>query len=226
MKTLVIIPAYNEEESILKTINEFNRQIKGVEETIDYVVINDGSKDNTKDVLEKNNIFYLEHVINKGLDAAVKTGITYALKNDYDYITQFDGDGQHNSRYLPEMINMMSECDIVIGSRFLGGKKPWSMRMLGSKVLSNLIFFRVCGKQRITDPTSGQRMMNQKVMKSCLEHSSASEPSVVTMHINKGFVVKEILVEMNEREAGESYLNFSRSIYYMIEQTLAIFLGY
>ncbi len=227
MKTLVIIPAHNEEESILKTINSLKREIEKSEYLIDYIVINDGSKDNTENVLIDNKINHLTHIVNKGVGAGIKSGMLYALENDYTYVTQFDADGQHIAEFIPGLIeNMQLGYDVSIGSRFLGDKKPWSLRMLGSKILSNLIWIKVGFKQKITDPTSGQRMMNQSIMHQYILDAAASEPAFAVKYIKKGYKVGEIKVDMNEREEGESHFNITNSIFFMLEQTMAIVFGY
>ncbi len=227
MKTLVIIPAHNEEESIVKTIDSLKEVIQESEHFIDYIVVNDGSKDSTEAVLIENNIHHLTHIVNKGVGAGIKSGILYAIKHDFDYVTQFDADGQHNAEFIPYLIeNMQKGYDVSIGSRFLDSKKPWSLRMLGSKILSNLIYVKVGFKQKITDPTSGQRMMSRNVMQEYLRDAAASEPAFAVKYIRKGFKVGEIKVEMNEREAGVSHFNMVNSVYFMLEQTLAIVFGY
>lgn len=228
MKTLVIIPAHNEEESIINTITSLQQVINQHPETIvDYVVVNDGSVDNTKQILKENNIPHVNHIVNMGVGAAIKTGIIYAQELGYDNVTQFDADGQHNAEFIYDLIAGINEGnDIVIGSRFVNKKKPFSMRMIGSRILSILITFRSFGKLKVTDPTSGQRMFNSKVQRTYLEDASCSEPAFAIKYFQKGFKVKEIQVEMNERLAGESHFNFLNSIKFMLEQSLAIIFGF
>lgn len=117
MKILLIIPAYNEEENILNTIN----QIKEFSDEIEYVVINDGSKDNTLKILETNNINHVNLVCNLGIGGAVQTGYKYAYENDYDIAIQFDGDGQHDVNYIQTICEPIIEgvADMCIGSRYL-----------------------------------------------------------------------------------------------------------
>ena len=100
MKALVIIPAYNEEGIIVDTINNLKANTKNV----DYVVINDGSIDNTKNVLIKNNINFIDLSINVGIGGAVQTGYKYAYKHNYDVAIQFDGDNQHDPKYIDDLI--------------------------------------------------------------------------------------------------------------------------
>ncbi|MGL5020951.1 MAG: glycosyltransferase family 2 protein, partial [Mycoplasmatales bacterium] len=165
MKTLVIIPAFNEEESIVNTINKLEKYIQSQKKyEIDYIVINDGSTDNTEKVLIDNNYNFITHIINMGVGGGIKTGIIYSIENGYDNVMQYDADGQHNPEYIVPLIKQIeSGYDIAIGSRFVDSRKHWSMRMLGSKVLSNLIWLKSGFKQKITDPTSGQRIISSKV---------------------------------------------------------------
>ena len=228
MKYLVIIPAYNEEESIVKTVTNLKATLsKNKKYLVDYIVINDGSIDNTKKVLEDNNILHINHIINMGVGAAIKSGIYYSLEHNYDAVMQFDADGQHNPEYIFDLIEKLNEgYDIVIGSRFLTQKKPISLRMLGSNILSSLIFIKSKGKLKITDPTSGQRIIGKRLQKIYLQEASSSEPAFINKYFKRNFKIKEIQVTMNEREAGESHFNVMNSIKFMLEQSLAILLGY
>lgn len=228
MKALIIIPAYNEEESILKTVDNLSQKLAQCPEYhVDYIVINDGSKDNTRLILEENHIPHINQFINMGVGTAIQTGIMYAQKQNYDYVMQYDGDGQHRPENIFKLIDEAEKgYDIVIGSRFLKEKKPFSLRMLGSRILSFLISVRSLGKLKITDPTSGQRILNKKVMSVYSDDSSCSEPNFAIKYYEKGFRLKEIQVEMNEREAGESHFNFLNSVKFMLEQSLAIILGF
>ena len=100
MKTLVIIPAYNEEESILRVV----RNLENADIDCDYVVINDCSKDSTGKILDDNNINHIDLPVNLGLTGAVQTGYKYAYYNNYDAAIQFDGDGQHLPEYIPSLV--------------------------------------------------------------------------------------------------------------------------
>ena len=228
MKTLVIIPAHNEEESILKTIENLKKIINSQKKyKIKYVVVNDGSTDDTKKILRDNKIPHINHIVNMGVGTAMKSGIIYSMEKDIDNITQFDGDGQHNAEYIFDLIKGIEEgFDIVIGSRFLTNKKHTSIRMLGSKILSMLIYIKSGFKQRITDPTSGQRILSKNVKEVYLNDASSSEPSFVIKYFKKDYKIKEVQVEMNERQAGESHFNVMNSIKFMLEQSLAIVFGY
>lgn len=137
MKVLVIIPAYNEAENIERVITDLKR--RGGE--VDYVVINDGSKDNTAKICRDHEYELLDLPVNLGLAGAFQAGMRYAYQNGYDAAIQFDGDGQHDPAYIVPMAEMMDgeDYDIVIGSRFCEKKKPRTLRMLGSRLISTAI---------------------------------------------------------------------------------------
>lgn len=218
-KVLAIVPAYNEEGSLSATIDELSR----VAPEVDYLVINDGSRDKTGELCKANGYTYVSHPTNLGLTAGVQTGMKYAMRHGYDMAIQFDADGQHDPAFISALVDKMGETgsDIVIGSRFVTQKKPNSLRMLGSNLISNMIRFTT-GK-RIMDPTSGMRLYNSAVIEIFATQGWASpEPDTLACLIRKGFKVEEVQVSMRERSAGESYLNFSRSISYMLNTCTSI----
>ena len=160
MKTLIVIPAYNEALNIVKTVNDIKQNAPDV----DYVVVNDGSKDNTLEVLKEHNFNYIDGFCNLGLFGAVQTGFKLALLNDYDIVIQFDGDGQHSAKYIKSLIDEIGKGnDIVIGSRFVTEKKPFTARMLGSRLIAFSI--RLMTGKKIADPTSGFRAYNRACIK-------------------------------------------------------------
>lgn len=218
MKVLIIIPAYNEELNIEKTVNDVKNNTE-----YDYVVVNDCSKDNTKKVCEKNEFNMISLPVNYGLTSGIQIGMKYAYENNYDIAIQFDGDGQHQAKYIKNLVEKIEKenCDIAIGSRFEKEKKPHSMRMLGSNIIQFAIKL-VTGK-RITDPTSGMRAYNKKAIKEFITNTSLTpEPDTIVYMIKKGLNVQEVQVEMKEREFGESYLNTFKSIEYMLSMMFSI----
>lgn len=219
-KTLIIVPAYNEALNIEKTIND----IKLNAPNMDYVIINDGSKDHTAEVIEKNNFNCIHGFLNLGLFGAVQTGFKYALEHDYDAVIQFDGDGQHSAKYLSDMVKEIENgTDIVIGSRFVSEKKPMTARMLGSRLISFAI--AVMTRKRIKDPTSGLRAYDRAVMKEyATDMNNPPEPDTLVYMLRKKYKIKEIQVEMSEREFGESYLDLANTIKYMSRMLVSIFL--
>lgn len=218
LKTLIIIPAYNEELNIRKTIDDIKKNAPDV----DYVVINDGSKDNTLDVLKKYNFHYINGFQNQGLFGAVQTGFRWALLNNYDVAIQFDGDGQHSASYIGLLVKAIEEGnDIAIGSRFVTEKKPFSARMLGSRLLSFAI--KLTTGKAIKDPTSGFRAYDKECIRLYAEDSNnPPEPDTLVCMIRNGKKIKEVQVTMSEREFGESYLNPVNSIKYMGRMLISI----
>ena len=160
MRVCLIIPSYNEEDNILRVYKD----IKTNAPEYDYIFINDCSTDNSKKVFAENNLKVINLPVNLGLTGAVQTGYKYAYENGYDCAVQFDGDGQHKASYIKNLVDAIQNgSNIAIGSRFVTEKKPWSLRMLGSRLISACIFVRT-GKI-IKDPTSGFRMLDSKMMK-------------------------------------------------------------
>ena len=218
MKTLIIIPAYNEAENIERVVDNL---IQNYPE-YDYLIVNDGSKDKTRDICIKRGYNFLDMPINVGLTNGVQAGMMYAHKYGYDYAVQFDGDGQHDPQYISKMLEAMGEdCNICIGSRFVDVKKPKSLRMLGSNMISFIL--KLTTGKRLKDPTSGMRMFDKKIIKVMAETIDyGPEPDTVAHLIRSGARVKEVQVEMHDRVAGESYLNLTRSIKYMTHMFFSI----
>ena len=218
MRVLVIVPAYNEEESIKKVIDNLIDNYP----QYDYVIVNDGSKDKTSKICHENNYQIIDLPVNLGLTGAFQTGMKYAYREGYDCAIQFDADGQHLPEYIGMMVKKMQEgYDMVIGSRFVTQQKPGSLRMLGSRVISWAI--KVTTGVKVADPTSGMRLFNRVLIKEFAENINYEpEPDTVSFLIKQGVKVAEIQVEMKEREAGESYLNLSKSIVYMTKMFISI----
>jgi len=217
-KILIIIPAYNEEANILKTCEKIINYNMKNKTNYDMIVINDGSIDNTQKILEDNNISHINLIHNLGIGGAVQTGYKYAYDNNYDIAIQFDGDGQHQAKYLKDLITQIEEgnCDIAIGSRFVIQKKPVSLRMFGSMIIEKCI--KLTTGQKIKDVSSGMRAYNKKAIEELAKNPSLTpEPDTLVYMIKKGMKVKEVQVEMKDREFGESYLNTFKSIKYMID---------
>ena len=216
MKTLLIIPAYNEEGSLKKTVDS----LAGL--SVDYLVVNDGSKDGTAQVCRDNQYLFLDLSTNLGLAGAFQAGMKYAYRHDYDCAIQFDADGQHLPEYIVSLIAAIQDNDIAIGSRFLDKKKPRSLRMLGSELISLAI--RVTTGKKLTDPTSGMRAFNKRMIKYlALGLNYGPEPDTVSYLIKRANAkVIEIPVEMADRTAGESYLNPWTSVTYMLRMTISI----
>lgn len=218
MKCLVIVPAYNEEENIVRVIENLKENYAAY----DYVVINDGSSDNTASLCRKKGYELIDLPVNLGLAGAFQTGLKYAYRRGYDYAIQFDADGQHRPEFIGAMLNKIQEgYDIVIGSRFVTEKKPHSLRMLGSNLIS--LATRLTTGRKVKDPTSGMRMFNKKMIAEfALNLNYGPEPDTISYLLKQGATIAEVQVEMDERIAGESYLNLSKSVMYMMRMLLSI----
>ena len=222
MRVLAVIPAYNEEESIVPTMEEFLDTDTGC----DYVIINDGSSDETESICRQHGYNVVSHPTNLGLTAGFQTGVKYALANDYDAVIQFDSDGQHVPNYIRSMVEKMERdgVDIVIGSRFVKRKKSFSARMIGSRLITASI--KLTTGKTITDPTSGMRLFNRAMMEEFAKRFDfGPEPDSVAYLMRKGAKVSEVQVRMRDRTAGESYLNFAKSISYMARVVTSILIA-
>ncbi len=218
-KLLVIIPAYNEGENIERVVDNLIENYP----QYDYIIVNDGSKDNTLEICKAKGYHYIDMPINVGLTCGVQTGMMYAYQNGYEYAVQFDGDGQHDPAYLEAMLEAMSECDICIGSRFVTEKKPFTARMIGSRLIQYII--KLTTGKTIKDPTSGMRMFNRATIRAMAKQPDyGPEPDTMAHLIRSGAVVKSVQVTMYERIAGESYLNLTRSMKYVLRMCLSMLL--
>lgn len=222
MKKLIIIPAFNEESNIEKTVMSIEENAKG----FDYIIINDCSVDRTKKICEENQYNVVNLPINLGIGGAVQTGYRYAYEAGYDVAVQVDGDGQHDPEFLEEMaqILMDNNLDMVIGSRFIEKKgfQSSKIRRVGIVFFSRLI--QILTGQKITDPTSGLRMIGRNAMAlfSVDYPKDYPEPESVVSLLRRSMKVKEIPVVMHDREGGVSSISLKKSVYYMIKVTLAI----
>lgn len=222
MKKLVIIPAYNESGSILKAVEDIRLHAPG----FDYVVINDCSTDDTLAICREYGLNYVNLSVNLGIGGAVQTGYLYGCQNGYDIAVQFDGDGQHDAAYLEQMAEALLETGshMIIGSRFIEkeGFQSSGLRRIGIRYFSLLILL-LTGK-RVTDPTSGMRMVDREVMEIYAANypKDYPEPESVMAVLRMGKKVTELPVVMREREEGTSSIGGLRSVYYMIKVTLAV----
>ena len=216
---LIIVPAYNESESIAAVIEELNRVVP----QYDYVVVNDGSRDETAAICRKMGVTLLDLPANLGLTGAFQTGMRYAYEQGYQCAVQIDADGQHDPQYIPEMERMMAEkdADLIIASRFVTEKRPLKARMIGSAVLDGAI--RLTTGRKINDPTSGMRLYGKRLLSwMAYDLNSSPEPDTVAYLLRCGARVEECQVTMRERTAGESYLSPWRSVRYMSHMCMNI----
>ena len=225
MKKIAVIPAYNEAGNIEKTVQDIIENAP----SFDYLVINDCSQDKKEEICKKNGFPIINLPINMGIGGGVQTGYLYALRNGYDIAVQFDGDGQHDAKYLEKMAEVLEKenIDMVIGSRYIikEGFQSTEMRRIGIRFFANLI--KVLTGQSITDPTSGMRMINKNVLQIFAENYPKDYPepeSVVTL-LKNDMKVKEIPVCMKERKEGVSSISPINAVYYMIKVSVAVLIA-
>ena len=219
-KLLIVIPAHNEEASIVPVVRDLIDNYP----QYDYVVVNDGSRDKTAALCRQNGFNLIDLPVNLGLAGAFQTGLRYAAEHGYDCALQLDADGQHKPEYIAEMLAALEDgSDIVIGSRFLTVKKPKTLRMAGSYIISWSI--RLTTGRAICDPTSGMRMFNRAMVQEFAQNLNyGPEPDTISYLIKNGAKVREVQVKMGERTAGQSYLTFWRSVQYMVKMSVSILL--
>lgn len=224
-KTLVIIPALNEEKSIGKVLG----QIREHAPWADVAVINDGSTDHTGEIARSCGAVVLSMPYNVGIGAAVQAGFQYAALHGYAVAVQNDGDGQHSPAEIPELVMALhsSGADVVIGSRYIEdrGYITPKMRRIGIVILSAIISRIV--RWHATDPTSGFRASNRRTIEVCAQdypHDYPEPEAVVLLH-RRGLTVREIPVTMNPRDGGQSSITPFKSGIYMLKVILAILIG-
>jgi hypothetical protein len=224
-KTLVIIPALNEADSIAYVIGRIREHVPFA----DIAVINDGSVDATGTIAESLGAIVLHQPYNVGIGTAVQTGFMYAARHGYEVAVQNDGDGQHNPAEIPDLLAALAahDADLVIGSRYIedrGYITPWQRR-IGIVILAGVVSL-VTG-QRFTDPTSGFRASGRRAIALCAEvyPYDYPEPEAIVLLTRAGLKVREIPVTMNPRYGGKSSITALRSAYYMVKVILAILIN-
>jgi glycosyltransferase involved in cell wall biosynthesis len=226
MKTLIIIPAFNEKG----TLRDVILNIRAFCAEADILVVNDGSTDETGKIAREEGVLILDHPYNMGIGATVQTGLLYALTNDYEIVVQTDGDGQHLPEFASSLVEPISRgrANLVIGSRYLseGGFKSTFLRKLGIRFFVTLIW--IFTGRRITDPTSGFRAMDRKGIALFAEDYPSDYPEVEALILahKRGLVFEEVPVEMGHRQGGVSSIGFLSAIYYMVKVTLSVSIGF
>jgi glycosyltransferase involved in cell wall biosynthesis len=222
MKTLVIIPIFNEEKNIGHVVCDIKMSCPDA----DILIIDDGSTDNSYKVSAECGVGEVIRLpANLGIGGARQTGFKYALYNDYDVVVQLDGDGQHSAEYVKAMVGELDRgANIVIGSRFITreGFQSSFLRRMGIAIIHNMI--RLTTGQKITDPTSGYRVCDRRAIELFAKSYPLDYPepeSLVTASKNN-LVIKEIPVSMNRRINGKSTIGAYGSVYFMIKVTLAL----
>lgn len=223
-KILIIIPSYNEEKSISKVVSSIKEQYQD----IDIVVINDGSNDKTAKLAEEAGAVVLSHPFNMGYGASVQTGYKYAVRNNYSYLVQLDGDGQHDVKGIKDLLKNLEDgtSDIVLGSRFLGigNYKPSVNRLIGIRFFRFILY--LLSGQKISDPTTGFQAMNQKVLKvftKDLFPSDYPDADILMLLPRMNLKVKEIPVTMYQNPGRKSmHGNPFKVIYYIFKMILSM----
>jgi hypothetical protein len=222
-KTLVIIPAYNEEGSVGKVIEELGAILSKA----DILVVNDGCTDLTSEIAKIKGAIVLDLPFNLGIGGAMQAGYKYAYEKGYDIAIQVDADGQHDPKEIPKLLHALIEekVDMVIGSRFLGNSefKSSMMRRIGISIFSQVI--STIAGQKITDPTSGFRAVNRNAIQLFASNypQDYPEPEAVVLLHQCDLKMGEVAVGMNKRYSGESSITKIRSVYYVVKVLLAIF---
>jgi glycosyltransferase involved in cell wall biosynthesis len=225
LKIAIIIPCFNEECTILQLSNEIKKTIFSLPIEVKPIFINDCSTDNTKQILEKNNLNHINLSVNLGIGGAVQTGYKYALRNGFDIAIQMDGDGQHPPSELEKIILPLytNEADVSIGSRYISkeGFQSSALRRMGinyfkwyNKLLTGIT---------IHDSTSGYRALNRKALEVVSNYypDEYPEPEAIILYSKNQLRIKEVAVTMRERQGGESSIRTYKTIYYMIKVTLS-----
>lgn len=217
MKVLIIIPAYNEAENIEYVVKD----LQSSNIPVDYVVINDCSTDGTKELLLRNGINHINLPVNLGIGGCVQTGFRYALENNYDIAIQFDGDGQHDARYIETLLQPILEqgANVVVGSRFVDKKgfQSSAARRTGIRIISSLI--HMLSGVKVMDVTSGMRAYDKTMIRLLAENYEDDYPepdALLRAALNNAYIV-EVPVQMRERMGGTSSINLRKSVYYMVK---------
>lgn len=223
-RILIIIPAYNEEKNISKVI----QSLHNAEPTYQCLVVNDGSRDNTQYEAEASGLAtVIQLPSNLGIGGAVQTGFKYGFYNNVDYAIQFDGDGQHLASEIPKLLAPLraNEYDVCIGSRFVEktlGFQSTFMRRIGIRIFE--FMSRLLIHKKITDSTSGFRAYNKQAIAFLAANypTDYPEPETVILLGKNDFRIREVSVEMIERQGGESSISGLKSAHYMIKVILAM----
>jgi glycosyltransferase involved in cell wall biosynthesis len=225
LKRLAIVPAFNEEESVGRVIDE----IRALDPGFDVAVVDDGSADGTARVAAERGAYVIRLPFNLGIGGAVQTGYRFAFERGYDIAVQIDGDGQHDPAQLPRILRPVldDDADLVVGSRFAGegAYRSTAARRIGIKIFAGVVSAVV--RQRVTDTTSGFRAVNRKGIALFAADYPHDYPEVeaTVMCVKHRLRLQEVPVAMRERSGGRSSITAFRSVYYMTKVLLAIFVG-
>ena len=225
LRRIAIVPAYNEEQNVGRVIDE----LRAFDPGLDIVVVSDGSVDRTAEVAAERGAHVVSLPFNLGIGGAVQTGFKYAHEQGYELVVRCDGDGQHIPAELPKVLEpvLAGEADIAVGSRFAGGDgyRSSPTRRVGIRLLALIV--SAIARQRVTDTTSGFQALNRKALDLFAADYPHDYPEVegMVMTIKHRLRLREVPVEMREREHGRSSITALRSIYYMVKVLVALFVG-
>lgn len=223
-KLLIIVPAYNEEENIEKVYASIRNKVRDA----DILVVNDCSTDKTLEILENLGANHVNLPVNLGIGGAMQTGYIFAKLHGYDFAVQIDGDGQHDPAEVSKLIKTYhdTKANLIIGSRFLDERSFRStyLRRVGIGIFAFVT--RILIGQKISDATSGFRLVDKKVIDVYAEYypSDYPEPEVIVLLKNRGLKVAETAVKMKEREGGKSSITALKSVYYMVKVIGSMFM--
>ncbi|HKM92609.1 MAG TPA: glycosyltransferase family 2 protein [Prolixibacteraceae bacterium] len=223
-KVLIVVPAFNEEETIEPVLNDLNTECPD----FDILVVNDSSKDNTSQIAKSTCLAQvIDLPVNLGIGGAVQTGFKYAYRNNYDCVLQFDADGQHRAADVSRLVNLVlsNKCDVAIGSRFVSKnrtKETDLLRRVGI-MLFEMLSLLLIGK-RVRDHTSGFRAFNRSSLAFIMHEYPVDypEPEIIVLLIRNKFKVKEIFTQMYSRQGGVSSIPVIKGPYYMFKVTIAM----
>jgi glycosyltransferase involved in cell wall biosynthesis len=225
-RTVAIVPAHNEAGAIRRVVDE----IRAFDPSIDVVVVDDASTDETAFIAEGCGATVLRLLFNVGIGGAVQTGFRFALQEGYETAARLDGDGQHDASELGKLLEpiVRGDADLVIGSRFVdpgGSYRPPLARRIGIRLFARLV--SILGGQRVTDTTSGFLALDRVGIELFAAEYPHDYPEVeaTLIAVRSGLRLSQVQVEMRERETGSSSITFIRSLYYMVKVSLALFVA-
>jgi len=224
LRTLIIVPAHNEAQSIATAIRDLQTHVPWA----DVVVVDDGSSDQTRSVAESCGVTVLKLPCNLGVGGAVQTGYMFAARNGYDVAVQFDGDAQHRAEDIPALIEPLLDdrADLVVGSRLLSNQRDGfePLRFVGSRVLSLLVSAIL--HKRITDPTSGFRAASAKTIRFFSRHYPllylADTTEALVWASRSGLRITEVPIVMRPRKAGRSATGTIKGVAHVVRIILAL----
>ena len=231
MRTLVFIPAWNEEASLAAVVADVREHIPAA----DILVVDDGSTDATTAKARECGVLVATLPFNQGLGAALQTGYLYALREGYDCCAHLDADGQHPAAEVRRLLTEVEGggADLVIGSRYRDPEapaeaddyRPTFSRRIGTGVFR--FFLTLATRQRFTDTTSGMRAANRRVMRLFSENYSPdfAEIESLQLAVREGLRVEEVPVRMLERAGGSSFLTPLRSAFFIFKGVVVLLVG-